>query len=50
MYPFVPAALPVQQCFVQPQKRLAKIVEQFFRLLNFRDVVIGHRRLISHYA
>ena len=46
----VSAALPVQQGFVQAQKRLAKIAEQFFRLPNFRDIVIGHRRPISHYA
>ena len=45
-----PRALPVQEGFVQAQKSLAKIVEQFFRLLNFRDIVIGHRRPISHYA
>ena len=50
VYPFVPAALPVQEGLVQPQKRLAKIVEQFFRLLNFRNIVIGHRRPVSHYA
>jgi hypothetical protein len=50
VYPLVSRALPVQEGFMQAQKSLAKIVEQFFRLLNFRDIVIGHRRPISHYA
>ena len=46
----VSAALPIEQRLVQTQKRLAKIAEQLFRLPRFRDIVIGHRRLISHYA
>jgi hypothetical protein len=35
---------------MEPQERLTKIGEQLLRLPNFRDIVIGHRRLLSHYA